>query len=394
MTRSPSLLALLLTLLAGLTLGAGSAHAARGLEIAVQDDHALVWNKYIGQERALHSASRLRASWIRANVQWGWTLHGQAKKKRKPVKLVYDFAAYDRLVAAAAARGMQVQLSLTGPPPRWAAAGRARGWVGSYKPNAKEFGRFARAIATHFRGRVTRWSIWNEPNWRSTLSPGRTAARQYRTLYLKAYAAIKAVDRNNKVLFGELSPQAKRGWAYAPLQFARDALCVDSRWRKRRGCATVKTDGFAQHAYEFSHAPGWRGVGPDEVTIGTLDHLNNALRKLRRARALSTPAGRTPPIYITEFGYRASGPLSLPAAKRAKYVRQAFTIALGAPNVRQMLQYKLVRTPGIVGDYGIVDQKSGRPDAAFRSLARWVSTQVTRSAIGVPVILPPPGVAR
>jgi hypothetical protein len=128
MTRSRSLPALLLTLLVVLTFGpAGAAHAARGLEVAVQDDHALVWNRYIGQEAALKRAAELRASWIRANVQWSWTLHGQAKKKRKPAKLVYDFHAYDNLVTAAAARGIQVQLSLTGPPPQWASGGRAHG---------------------------------------------------------------------------------------------------------------------------------------------------------------------------------------------------------------------------------------------------------------------------
>ena len=388
MTLSRSLPALLLTLLTATFAFAGTAHAARGLEVAVQDDHALVWNRYIGQDAALKRAAELRASWIRANVQWSWTLHSQAKKKRKPAKLVYDFSPYDRLVAEAAARGIQVQLSLTGPPPRWASGGAARGWVGSYKPNATEFGRFARAIATHFRGRVTRYSIWNEPNWRSTLSPGQTAAQQYRNLYLKAYAAIKGADRDAKVFFGELSPQAKRGWAYPPLQFARDVLCVDARWHKRRGCATVRTDGWAQHAYEFSHAPNWRGVIQDEVTIGTLDHLNRAIKLLHRAGALKTPSGKRPAIYITEFGYRASGPKSLPASKRAKYVRQAFDVALSTPNVRQMLQYKLVRTPKTVGDYGVLATRTGKPDAAYRSLAGWVSRQVSRSAIRVPLIVP------
>jgi hypothetical protein len=135
-------------------------------------------------------------------------------------------------------------------------------------------------------------------------------------------------------------------------------------------------------------------VTQDEVTIGTLDHLNRALKRLRKARALTTPAGRTPPIYITEFGYRASGPLSQPARRRAKWVRQAFDIALGTPNVRQLLQYKLVRTPKVVGDYGILDKKSGRPDAAFKSLAAWVSRQVSRSTIRVPVIVPVPGAPR
>jgi hypothetical protein len=124
------------------------------------------------------------------------------------------------------------------------------------------------------------------------------------------------------------------------------------------------------------------------VTIGTLDHLNRAIRLLHRAGALKTPSGKRPAIYITEFGYRASGPKSLPASKRAKYVRQAFDVALSTPNVRQMLQYKLVRTPKSIGDYGVLAPKTGKPDAAYRSLAGWVSRQVSRSAIRVPLIVP------
>jgi hypothetical protein len=385
---SRSHLALLLTLIAALTCGfAGSAHASRGLEIAVQDDHTLVWNRYIGQHAGLDRAAQLHASWIRANVQWSWTLHAQARKRRRPAKLVYDFSAYDGLVNAAAARGMRVQLSLTGPPPRWAAGGHAPGWVGSYKPSPREYGRFARAIATHFRGRVSRYSVWNEPNWKTTLSPQQTAAKQYRALYLSAYSAIKGADPKAKVFFGELSPQPRRGLAIAPLQFARDVLCVDARWRKRRGCATVRTDGVAQHAYEFSHAPDWTGVGADDVTIGTLDHLNRALKRLHKARALRTPSGKRPPIYITEFGYRASGPQSQPAWRRAQWVARAFNIALRAPNVRQLLQYKLVRTPNDGGDYGVL-ARNNRPDAAFRALAKWTKGQVGRSAISVPAMVP------
>jgi hypothetical protein len=384
--------ALLTVLLALVALTCGSAApagAARGLEIAVQDDHTLVWDKYIGRQAGLDRAAELHARWIRANIQWSWTLHGQARKPYRPANLRYDFAAYDRLIDEAAARGMQVQLSLTGPPPRWAAGGRASGWVGSYKPSPREFGRFARAVAEHFRGRVTRYSIWNEPNWRSTLSPMRTAAKQYRALYLAGYDAIKAADPDAKVLFGELSPQGKRGWAAAPLQFLRDVLCVNARWRKRGGCATVRTDGVAQHAYEFTHAPTWRGVAADEVTIGTLDHLNKALSRLQRARAMRTPDGRRPPIYITEFGYRASGPKAVAERVRASWVPKAFDIALRTPNVRQLLQYKLVRTPSSTGDYGVMTKK-GTPDRAFKALKAWTKQKAARSAISVPVVVPLP----
>jgi hypothetical protein len=387
---SRSLPALAAALTAALTCAlAPAADAARGMEVAVQDDRTLLYDMYIGRDAGLDRVAELRASWLRATVQWSWTLGKQAKLRHRPAKLEYDFAVYDHLVDAAAARGVRVQLVLNGPPPRWAAGGPAAGWVGSNKPNPREFGRFARAVAEHFRGRVTRYSIWNEPNWRTTLSPANTAAKQYRSLYLRGYAGIKAADRKAQVLFGELSPQARRGWAIAPLKFARDVLCVDSRWRKKRGCAPLRTDGWAQHAYEFAHAPNWRGAKPDDVTIGTLGRLNTMLKRLHRARALTTPSGKRPPIYITEFGYRASGKQAQPAARRAKWIKQAFDIALRTPNVRQLLLYKLVRTPKDKSDYGVMTQ-TGKGDAAFKALVSWSGRQAGRDAISVPSVIPPP----
>ena len=44
----------------------------------------------------------------------------------------------------------------------------------------------------HFRGRVARYAIWNEPNWWSLLGPSAHAARIYRRLYLRGRAACKA----------------------------------------------------------------------------------------------------------------------------------------------------------------------------------------------------------
>src|ERR687896_20075 len=63
-----------------------------------------------------------------------------------------------------------------GPPRRstsstgWATGSKGR--KGTYRPNAKEFGRFAEAAGRQFP-QVDIWSIWNEPNLYSWLSPPR-----------------------------------------------------------------------------------------------------------------------------------------------------------------------------------------------------------------------------
>src|SRR5215211_379851 len=50
------------------------------------------------------------------------------------------------------------------------------------------------ALAARLRGRVTRFAIWNEPNWWSLLRPHRRAASIYRRLFLRGAAAIRAAD--------------------------------------------------------------------------------------------------------------------------------------------------------------------------------------------------------
>ena len=281
---------LLATLLLAIPLLVGGfaipAQAARNMEIGLQDD-GLLLNPFARAD-ALQNARELGVTTLRVNLRWSTTLHGQARRKRKPRRLRYDFSAYDAVIAEAAAFGMRVQLTLWGPSPRWATLNHR---LSLYAPRPSAFARFARVAAAHFRGRVRRYSIWNEPNWHSFLRPHRHAAKLYRGLYKAGWRAIKRVDPSAQVLIGELSRRGLPRRSIAPLRFIREVLCVDRHYHKRRGCRGLLTDGFAQHVYNFSKPPGYRRLPRDEVSIGTLGRLGHALKRLRKARALSTPRG-------------------------------------------------------------------------------------------------------
>lgn len=240
------------------------------------------------------------------------------------------------------------------------------------KVNAKAFEDFARATALHFRGRVSRYAIWNEPNYVSWLAPQKSAARLYRQMYTRAYAAIKEVDPEAQVLFGETAPYFIRNRAIAPLKFLRDVTCANVRYRRARKCSTLKTDGFAHHPYDFRHAPTYRYPGADNVTLGTLSRLTSALSKLKKARLLTTPTGGVPFLYLTEYGYFGSGKYKLAPKKRASYLVKGFTIAQKNRRVKQLLQFVLVK-PGRrhqFFDTSIVTAK-GKPTSVYRALAKW-----------------------
>jgi hypothetical protein len=324
------------------------AHAARHMELALQDDAVLLQKLYYNQDLALQQIRGLGVRHIRANLLWTRVLPGwQTNRRTQPHNLLYDWSQYDQLIDAASRYGMQVQLTIAGPAPAWAARNHV---VGVYKPKAGKFGAFARAAARHFRGRVHRYSIWNEPNYVSWLKPLRSGPRIYRGLMASGYRGIKSVDRGAQVLFGETVPYAIKGRATSPLWFLRGATCVNRHYR--RHCKNgLRADGYAHHPYEFTHSPHYRYPGSSNVTIGTLGRLTHALNRLARNGALRTSRGRRLNVYLTEFGYFARGKRRISAHRRATYLRQAFHIARRNPRVKQLLQYLLVSPPKALGNF-------------------------------------------
>jgi hypothetical protein len=336
---------LLATLLvaAGLA-GAVPARAAPGLEVALQDDAVFVDQYWYGRAAALDRAQQLDVTWIRANVIWAEALpHGQAARRKRPRGLRWDFRRWDALIDAAAERGIRVELTLTGPAPAWATGNHQ---IGPNAPSIAAWRQFVHRAVAHFRGRVSRYTIWNEPNYVGWLQPSREAPYLYRRLYLAAWSQIHRVDPSARVLIGETSPYAIGHKAWSPLGFLRAASCVDGRFRRLRGChGKLVADGYAQHPYNYENPPTYRYPGRDNVTIGTLRRLTAELDHLRRVRALATRNGRPMPLYLTEFGYFTFGYRRQPEPRRARYEAQAFRIAQRNPRVRQLLQYQLVEPP-------------------------------------------------
>jgi hypothetical protein len=377
---TPRLKILLVT---ALTFGAllpvvPSAHAARGMEVAVQDDNTLVIQIPRPGYRAkgLKLASQLNVSWIRANVPWTYVTLKYAKKKKEPKNIVYNWTGYDALLTAAAQRGIQVQLALIGRAPAWATGNHK---IGVDRVKASAFKAFATAAAEHFRGRVTRYSIWNEPNLRGWLSPISRAPALYRALYLTGYSAIKQADPAAKVFIAETSPyELGRGRnAMAPLKFLRGVTCATASYKRARNCATLKADGFAHHPYDFAHKPTYKYPGKDNVTLGTLGRLTTALQKLKNANLLTTPTGGVPQLYLTEYGYFGSGKYKLPRSKQGSYLVQAFTMAQKNPHVKQLVQFLLVKPRGTFKAFDTsIATRAAAPTLAFKKLAAWTKKAV------------------
>jgi hypothetical protein len=356
------------------------ADAAAGMEVALQDDPVFAGRLYYDQEKALAKAERLGVTRIRVNMTWSTLVGPAAGKRRPPRRIAYNWAPYDALIDAAARHGIRVQPALTGTAPAWATGD---GKVGPYKPKAKYFRAYVKAAVTHFKGRIDRWSVWNEPNHRGWIAPLQGSGRVYRALYTAAYSTIAAIDPNAQVLIAETSPYAIKRNARAPLEWLREVTCVDASYG-HPSCGELKADGFAHHPYDFDHPPTYKFAGADNVTVSTLDRLTTALDKLAAAKALRTPAGGPLDLYLTEYGYFATGKRRVADAKRAVYLPQAFTIAQRNPRVRQMLQYLLVQPSRKYRffDTSILSARGGE-SRTFKALARWAKRARSRGDIYV-----------
>ncbi|HUH79827.1 MAG TPA: hypothetical protein VLZ06_00745, partial [Solirubrobacteraceae bacterium] len=256
--------------------------------------------------------------------------------------------------------GWPVLLTVTSPVPRWATSNRKAPYV--TRPDQRDFQEFMTAVGREFGTEVSVYSIWNEanhpafllPQWNSNGTPA--SGRIYRGLYEAGYAGLQAAGiAHPQVLFGETAPtgfdsvksmiksKSRKEKAnalvhdVAPLAFMREALCLNAKYKKAGSCSELPMAGYAHHAYTLPAGPYYVPSERDDVTLGALSRLSNALNLAARAHAI--PAGV--PIYLTEFGVQSlpNKQLGVSAAKQAEFDAIAEHIAYANPRVAAFSQY-------------------------------------------------------
>lgn len=350
---------------------AGPAAARTPLLIGVQDNPVFVRlpsaygglgaSQLITAQQGYRQARALGAQVIRITITWSSVIRG-------PLASEQDWSYYDSAIASARQQGFIVQLALAGSAPAFA-TGNHR--VGVDRPNANDFGRFAQSAASRYRGEVSTYSIWNEPNWWDQLQPDLDAPTLYRRLYESGYAAIKHADPHAQVLIGEMAPMGPPEAAIPPLDFLRDMAC---RRPVHHGCKPLLAEGFALHPYTLRWQPSFPGNGVGDITTGSLSRLVRALNRLARDHALSTPRGRPLDIYLTEYGWYASYQ-RIPESLRMVYAPEGFTLAFRQPRVKEIVWYQLAPPPrpnvAHIWSTALLTS-SGGVTPTFRSLQDWI----------------------
>jgi hypothetical protein len=332
----------LLIALAALLLAAPAAEARKSQFMIFEANRELRSADATMRAATLDEIRSFGVRWIRVVMYWRDVapapddVTAPRFDERDPA--AYHWSTYDRLVDDARARGMRVLITPSGPAPDWATLG---GDGVSY-PSPRRFRRFMTAVGRRFGSRVSHWSIWNEPNHPQFLGPqyrrGRPySPRLYRRLFWAAHKALNATgNRRDRVLMGETAPRGNRRVVH-PLRFLRGTLCLNHRYRKRRGCHRLPADGYAHHPYTTRAGPFFVSRRRDDVTIGSLWRLTRALRRAERARAIP----RRTPVYLTEFGIQSKPDphYGVSQTRQAEYRAIGEKIAWNTGRVRAISQY-------------------------------------------------------
>jgi hypothetical protein len=386
--------------------------ASAGQEAMFQDDLQLLYSGADRREATLQTLKAIGVDSIRVFVSW----NSIAPNPNSPVRpgfnaanpAAYGAAAWDRydeLVRSATRRGLSVLFTPTSPIPAWAS--RCRGSIALRRicsPDPVEFARFVTALGTRYSGgyvdengggtlpRVSRWSVWNEPNVAIWLQPqyvrrgGRlipVSAWRYRQLVYALVGGLRASGHGgDQIMAGEMGPIGHTGGSLsrrpvATAEFLRTVFCLTPRGGPLHaasvGCAgrfvPLGINAIAHHPYiQGGSRPPRTPARFDEITISSpwrLRAIRNAAARLGRIRGGL-------PIYYTEFGFQTNPPdkiLGVPLGLQAPFLDESLYMSYRDPSVRGLAQYLLRDDPTLPGFQTGLAFSDGKPKPSLRDYA-------------------------
>ncbi|MGH2544598.1 MAG: hypothetical protein ACRDIB_17535, partial [Ardenticatenaceae bacterium] len=115
-----------------------------------------------------------------------------------------SWAKYDRIVALAEARELEIIARLSNPPTWSRAAGDERG--SKAPPDSLDaYGDYVEAVVSRYRGRIRYYQIWNEPNCCEEWGGVPVSPEQYVALLKVGYTRAKAADPEAVILTAPLA---------------------------------------------------------------------------------------------------------------------------------------------------------------------------------------------
>ncbi len=257
---------------------------------------------YQDRERLLNMVNDLRFNWITQQVEW---------QETENPKGVYYWDELDNVVNEARQHNVNVLVSIV-KAPTWETGG-----FNGFPKDPQDLNDFMKAMATHFRGRVAAYMIYNEENLAG--ESGDVNPARYVAVLKAGYLGVKAGDPNALVLAGALAPtgiddpQGLRG--PGEVGVLSDLTYLTQLYQYNNGEVRSYFDIMATHPYGFNNPP--EDKWPDLPNLsplfpknasGVIDFYNRSnsfyFRRIEQQRAIMEKYGDgEKQMWATEYGW-------------------------------------------------------------------------------------------
>jgi hypothetical protein len=195
---------------------------------------------------------------------------------------------YDNIVDLAERHGVAVLARLDAPP-KWAHGGYEN--LGDFGPALKDedFADYAAAVAARYKGRITYYQVWNEPNIFPEWGNQRVNPEHYAKLLCLTYARIKAADPAALVVAAALAPNVEQdGTNLSELIFLQRMYTAGAG-----GCFDIAS----AQGYGLFSGPGDRRLTPLETNVARHTLLRDVMVANGDARK---------PLWLAEVNWNAN----------------------------------------------------------------------------------------
>lgn len=275
----------------------------------------------------------------------------------------------DPLIAGELAAGRQVVGLLIGTP-AWAVAADFASRPGEPAsiavPDMAHWEAFVRRMAEHYRGRISHWVIWNEPDVWMEGHPGRTWAgseADYAALLKTAYLAIKGVDPDATVAMAGLTYYWD--WAHGRRRYldrVLDIIAADPE--------------AARHGYYFDAVVYHLYFTPMQIVSVLEETWATLARRGIRGKQVWINETNAPPSDDPQEPPWSTPAFRVSLAEQAAFIVQAYALAFGA-GADRVAVYKLRNTadhPESIEPFGLLRaDDSPRPAFwAYQTVVRYL----------------------
>ncbi len=247
------------------------------------------------RELTVRLAREAGFDWLRQEFPWqDIEIHGKGDfedRRNSPARSAWE--KYDQIVDLAEQYGMGLIVRVS-TPPAWS---RAKGdEVGTFAPpdNYDDFGDFVYALVSRYRGRITYYQLWNEPNIYPEWGSYAISPEDYTRLLKIGATRAREADPNVAIIAGALaSTIALQPAADPPNNALNDLIFLQ---RMYDAGAAPYFDIMAMQAYGLWSGPTDRRMHPRVMNFGRPQFVRDLM-------VANGDAHKS--IWISEMGWNA-----------------------------------------------------------------------------------------